>query len=106
MAMLNNQMINLMEDAVAIFFNDRRCDKMWDVNGCHRLLGMMGITLCEMSPSKKTCNDHMLGWNRKAWLQLTFSHLSICMCMCCSYRIIPCLKKETTTSNMVNLCQS
>ena len=53
MAMLNNQMVNLMEDAVAIFFNDRRCDKMWDVNGCHRLLGMMGITLCEMSPSKK-----------------------------------------------------
>ena len=71
-----------------------RCGMSRDVTDCWGWW-VLSITLCEMSPSKKnamtTCWD---GTSRKAWLQLTFSHLSVCMCMCCSYRIIPCLKKR------------
>lgn len=70
---------------------------MWDVNGCHRLLGMMGIehhTLWDVTLEKNAMTTCWDGTSRKAWLQLTFSHLSVCMCMCCSYGITPCLKKN------------
>ena len=104
MAMLNNQMVNLMEDAVAVFLNDRRCDKMWDVNW---LLAMMGIehrTLWDVTLEKNMQWPHV-GMEPKG---MAPAHLFTFKCMYVYVLYIPyhSLIEKTTTSNMVNLCQS